>query len=112
MNSAAAFVPVIETPEGFHFVAAVTVHPGGELSCDLAESTVSSSITAAVDRLPGGLRRAEVFAVWDFEQRSHLAQAVEEARQVRPARILAHLGGGVLKPPHDALRLELDMTDD
>ncbi|MFI0967131.1 hypothetical protein ACH4S8_37955 [Streptomyces sp. NPDC021080] len=107
----AILTPLAPVPEGYHLVALVTVHDDGEMSTDLDDSKVSSSITAAVDRMACGLRGSEVFAVWDFPQRPNPAQAAEEARETRPARILAHIGNGILAQLADAYRLDLEVTD-
>lgn len=111
VTTPADFTPILPVPDEFHLVATVTVDSNGEMSTDLSDSKVSSSITAAVDRLSVGLRGGEVFAVWDFEQRPDPARAAEEARQTRPARILVHVGSGTLVQLADAYRLDLDVTE-
>ncbi|MDQ1041524.1 hypothetical protein QFZ75_008026 [Streptomyces sp. V3I8] len=110
-HTPATFAPTLRTEGAFHLVARVTVHADGEMSTDLDESKVSSSITGAVDRMPSGLRGAEVFAVWDFEQRPNPAEAADAARQERPARILVHVGNGILKQLTDTYRLDLEVTE-
>lgn len=106
------FTPLAPAPDGFHLVALVTVAPDGEMSTDLDDSKIANSITAAVDRMACGLRGSEVFAVWDFEQRPNPAKAAAEARDTRPARILAHVGNGILVQLADAYRLDLEVTQD
>ncbi|MCP9209590.1 hypothetical protein [Streptomyces cucumeris] len=107
--TAPVFTPIATVPDGFHLVALVDV-TDGEMTTDLDESKVSSSITAAVDRIPAGLRAGEVFAVWDFEKRPTPADAAAAARERRPARVLTHVGGGILIQLADAYRLDLEIT--
>jgi hypothetical protein len=68
-----------------------------ELVADLGESKVCKEIEAGIDRMPAGLRPASMYAVWDFpEARPKLREAHEAARSERPARLLVHVGQGVL----------------
>jgi hypothetical protein len=104
------FIPQATLPAPFHLVAPVTVRDG-ELFADLDESKVSSSMTAAVDRMKAGLRAGEVFAVWDFKQRPNPVVAAEVALGARPARLLVHVGGGELLQLAEEYRIALEIKE-
>lgn len=99
------------TITAFHLVAPVAVEDG-DLIADLDEGKVSSSMTAAVDRMTAGLRAGELFAVWDFDQRPNPSVAAEIARATRPNQMLVHVGGGELLKLAEEYRIALEIKED
>lgn len=90
-----------------HYLVAPVNSTKGELVADLDDSKTSLHVTAAIDRISGGLRSGNLYAVWEFPERPNPAQAAETARDERPARILVHVGEGELLQLDEAYRLHL-----
>lgn len=86
------------------FVAPVTVEDG-TLTADIAAGLISVRVTDAVDRMPSGLRAAEVFAVWEVAEKGQ--HATDIARMCRPDRLLIHVGGGEMLRLADEYRIEM-----
>jgi hypothetical protein len=108
--------PVTDTAEqpeqtAFHFVAPVE-SVDGDLIADVLQGKRSVRITDAVDRLPGGIRAASMYAVWDFPASASHDQVAVALHTERPARILIHVSNGELLEIADHYRLQLIIKED